>query len=420
MRNSNHYANHEDEFTIMNYVHSRFASGFASFYFVFALYVPTSRTIMKNIITSFLIASAVLVLTSDLHAQFSFGLESSFAPKDSYAEVTLPATSLRTIIDDNLKGMDDRDVCLNLKPEGLMAGFQADFDGNDKEEMWLLYHAGPKDKGCNVMILVSPAGAGKFKLHDVMTLPAGDCKINPIITLDEGVQMYLENTYNLPDGTKETKGSLLAMEQTTMIILTSWTTKDYSVDGAMVYQDVRALFYDMNFDQTKELVLQFSKYSNSSKSEKALTDQYILTLDFLPENLRYTVYDSAGYDKIQEADGKARAGRRMLHKESTAMEGIAVIREGLDTNPFMTNTRIALGQYFLTSGRYGDAERMLILATDIDQNSSKGFMLLGDTYLRLNDLQKSLAAYQKYLAFNPKGRNARRVKKNVDRITRPR
>lgn len=420
MKKSRRNANHEHEFTIMNNVPSQFASGFSSFCFVFALYVPTSRTIMKNIITSFLIACAFLAITSDLHAQFSFGLESSFAPSDTYAEVTLPATALRTIIDDNLKGMDDRDVCLNLKPEGLMSGFQADFDGDDKEEMWLLYHVGAKERGCNVMILVSPTGGGKFKLHDVMSLPAGNCRINPVITLDEGVQMYLENTYDLADGTKETKGTLMAVHQTTMIILSSWTTKNYSVDGAMVYQDVRALLYDMNFDQVKELILQFSNYSNSNKSDKSLIDQYILTLDYLPGNLRYTIYDSVGYDKVQEADAKVRAGRRMLHKESTAMEGIAQIREGLDANPFMTNTRIALGQYFLTSGRYGDAARMLILATDIDQNSSKGFMLLGDTYLRLNDLQKSLAAYKKYLAFNPKGRNARRVKKNVDRITRPR
>jgi len=375
---------------------------------------------MKNLISSFLIVCAVVCNAPDLRAQYSFGMEAAFAPKDSYAEVSIPATSLRTIIEDNLKGMDDRDVCLNLKPEGQMAGFQADFDGDKTEEMWLLYHIGPEFEGCNVMIAVAPIGGGKYKLFDVMSLPPGKVKIHPVKALSEGLQMYLESAYNLGDGTRETKGTILAYKQTTMVILTSWTTKNYSANGAMVYQDVRAAMFDSNFDQTKEIALLVSKYSNPSKKDKALIERYVLTLDYVPENLRYSIYDSAGFDKVLEAVKNASAGKRMLHRPATSMEGVVKIKQALEVNPFLTDVRVYLGQYFLNAGKYGDAEHALVAATEIDNTSQKGFMYLGDTYLRLNDLQKAKAAYEKYLAFKPTGMNARRVKQNLDRITNPR
>ena len=374
---------------------------------------------MKTATTTFLAVIMLTFVAPHMNAQWSFNIQNAFPAEDTYASVSLPAKQLPDIISDNIQGMDDKDVCLHVDPQGNLTGYQADFDGDGSEEMWMLYHAGPEMDGCNVAIMIAPVGGGEYKLYDVMYIPPGKASIHPIKTLSDGMQMYLENEYTLKDGTVETKGSILGYEQNTLLVLTSWTQKDRVMNEEQLYTDIEALFFDVNFDNTKELYLKFSYHDNPKLSEKSIVDQYILTLDFVESNLRYDIYDSIGYDKLQQADDLAKEGLRMLHKESTEMEGIVKIREALETNPFFTFTRIRLGQHLLHDGKYGDAEHTLLDAVAIDPQSEKGWMLLGDTYLRLNNLQKAKAAYDKYLAFNPTGFNARRVKKNYEKITDP-
>ena len=97
------------------------------------------------------------------------------------------------------------------------------------------------------------------------------------------------------------------------------------------------------------------------------------------------------------------------------------VREAIRVDPFMVKERVKLGQFFLMDGKYADAEKMLSSAIDFDGTYPKAYKLLGDTYLRLNDLQKALAAYTKFLEYNKvkSSMDVRQVKHNIKQITIP-
>jgi len=257
----------------------------------------------------------------------------------------------------------------------------------------------------------------------MLALPAGTALLRPIKPLDEGVQLYAQCSYTLEDGSPETKGILLGFRQQSIVILISWTQKTSTVENRRIVQDVQAAFVDINYNNRKELFLDFRTHEpkgNSALSEKNMTDRYVITLDYLPNHLRYGVYDSTGYDKIQQAGSLVKSGERMLGKASTRDEGVVRIREALRLNPFLTRTRVKLGQFFLNQGKYADAEKTLLLARAFDDTYPKNHKLLGDTYLRLNDMQKALDCYTTYLDMIPKNTrtlDARQARINVQRIT---
>lgn len=378
---------------------------------------------MKTTVSSLLLLAVMLLPLSDASAQCAFGMKYSVAAEDAYAKVTLPAAALAAIIQESGDAISAKDVCLGDKPEGTLSGYQADYDGDGTEEMWLLYHTGPQDAGCNVTLIVTPVGGGKYQLMDLLSFPGGKALIRPIIALDGGVQMYLQNEHTLEDGTQEIKGSLLAYQQTALIILTSWTQRAGMRDDTFIAEQVDAVFTDLNFDNIKELVVRYSLHETGggAPTAKNMVDQFILTLDFLPNHLRYGVYDSAGYDKIQEAENMAKSGRTMLNRDETRIEGIVKMRDAMQINPFMTWARLRLGEFLLHDGKYSDAEQTLILARTFDPEYNKTYRLLGDTYLRLNDLQKSLTAYERYMALGPESNYyKRKVEHNIKQITIPR
>ncbi|MBN1447869.1 MAG: hypothetical protein JXA28_08045 [Bacteroidetes bacterium] len=365
----------------------------------------------------------VFILTpAAASAQIAFGMQYSVAPEDAYAKVTLPATALADMIADAPDGITPKDVCLGEKPEGTLSGYQADFDGDGREEMWMLYHTGPDQGGCNVTMVVSPIGGGKYQLMDLMSFPGSDALIRPIVTLNEGVQMYLQNSEVLDGDITQVKGSVLAYTQTAVIVLTSWVQREGIQDESFITEQVDAVFTDINFDNVKELVVRFNVHETGggAATSKNLVDQFILTLDYLPNHMRYGVYDSVGYDKIQEAETMAKVGRTKLNRDETRIEGIISLREALQINPFMTWARVRLGEFLLHDGKYADAEQTLLLAKTFDAEYNKTYRILGDTYLRLNDLQKALAAYERYMELGPESNYyKKKVEHNIKQITIP-
>lgn len=378
--------------------------------------------LMKTLASSLLLLAFILTPLSQASAQIAFGMEYSVAPADAYAKVTLPATALADMIADSPDGITRKDVCLGETPEGTLSGYQADFDGDGREEMWMLYHTGLEEGGCNVALVISPAGGGKYQLMDLMSFPGKDAIIRPIITLDEGVQMYLQSTQHYGDDMKQVKGSVLAYTQTALIVLTSWVEREGMHEDSFINEEVDAVFSDINFDNIKELVVRFSVHETggAAPTSNNMVDQFILTLDYLPNHMRYGVYDSVGYDKLQEAETMAKLGRTKLNRDETRIEGIIDMREALQINPFMTWARVRLGEFLLHDGKYADAEQTLLLAKTFDPEYNKTYRILGNTYLRLNDLQKALAAFQRYIELGPESNYYRKkVEHNIKQITIP-
>lgn len=371
---------------------------------------------------SLLIAVSLFLLAhSATQAQFAFGMQNFVAKDDAYAKVSIPAATWSEIVKSGKEGLTEKDACLLPTAGGQLSGYQADFDGDGKEEIWVLYSNQAASPACNVLATLVPAGGGSFQLLDVLTLQPGSALIRPINTLDEGVQLYVQNTYTLPDGTPESKGLILGMKQGLTVILISWTQKDGMIDGKKTTQSISAAFSDINYDNRKELFLDFRTHPAGTKAtDKNLIDRYIITLDFLPNHLRYGIYDSSGFDKVKEADMLAKTGERLMAREETRDDGIAKVREALRVNPFLTKSRVNLGKFLLNLGKYSDAEKNLLVAREFDRDFAKTHKLLGDTYVRLNDLQKALECYTTYLDMVPKNSNTldvRQARINVRQIT---
>jgi hypothetical protein len=370
---------------------------------------------------SLLLLVPLLVVAMQLPAaaQFAFGIEPFCATEKDYPNVSLPAATWAEIVKTSNEGIPLKDACVEGTPGAPLEGWQADFDNDGSQEVILLCHSGEPEAGCNAVAALAPMGEGKFRLIDMMAIPGGKAFIRPIVTLESGVQLYLQNTYTLPDGQKEVKGSILWLQQGSLIVLISWPQKAMMIDGKLCNQKVDAAFIDMNFDARKELYIRYTLQKGTGKlTSKNLLDRYVLTLDYLPNHLRYGIYDSCGFDKTKNAMATARAGERMLGKAETRDEGVAKIREGLRVDPFNNDSRVKLGIFFRDQGKYGDAEKTLLIAIAFDPTYKKAHKILGDTYLRLNDLEKALAAYTTYLSLNPpEGLDRRQAKINVKRIT---
>lgn len=377
---------------------------------------------MKSTLTSFLTLILLITTGTAARAQFAFGIESSVCKADEYPGVSLPAATLREIGEYSADQIKAADLCIETPANGIFSGYQADYDGDGAQEMWLLYHSGPEDAGCTACVIVSPIGGGKYQLQDLFSVHGGNAVMRPIRTLDKGVQMYLQTTQT-KDGVVEVQGSVLAYQQTALIILTSWVQRNGVVNGKHIVEKADAVFRDMNFDNTKELIVRYSMHETGGggATESNLTDRFILTLDFLPNHLRYGVYDSVGMAELSEAESKATAGRRQMNREETRIDGIVQMREALETNPFLTSERVHLAEFLLHDGKYADAEKTLIEAAEFEPSYAKTYRILGDTYLRLNDLQKALDAYNTYLALGPESSYyEKKVEQNIKNITIPR
>ncbi len=398
--------------------HGKVATAARCFYFPQDLTThitpPTAMTLLR------LCSVALLVLgfgASTARAQFAFGIESSCSPEDAFAKVSVPAATFADIVRSSAEGIPAADACLTGTPGGALHGFQADFDANGSEEMFLLYAA---DGGCNVLAVLTSQGGGSYTMLDMFPLPKGKALIRPMTILQTGVQMYAQSTYTLADGSTEVKGAVFALYKGSLALLTSWTQKNIVKDGAPHAVDVRATFADLNFDGQRELIVRTSVHQGASMTEKSLVDRHVLTLDYMPDHMRYNLYDSAGFDKVQQAEPMAKTGQRMLGREQTRTEGIIKIREALTVDPFLTSYRVKLGEFFLMSGKYSDAEKTLLIAQQFEPGYAKTYKILGDTYLRLNDLQKSLDAYNTYLKLSPNAHDKAKVKYNIRQITVPR
>ncbi len=367
-----------------------------------------------------LFAIALLIGIQDVTAQPLFGVEPFCLAENTLAKVSLPATAIAEMLRSNSDGIALKDACLETPPAGQAQGWQADFDGDGREEMWLLYHSGAADAGCNVLLVVTPAGGGKYNLVELTAMRPGKALLRPIHVLETGMQMYFQTTMKAADGKPETYAAFLAFTQTAVVPLTSWLARNPVIDGKAVTQTINVALADVTFDGRKEVLMQYTYHTGTKMNDKSIIDRYVLALDFSPSNYAYALYDSMSYAKMKEADALAKSGQRQLGRAGTAADGIIKVREALRINPFLTKTRVGLGRYFLNTGRYADAEKTFLDAAEIDPLYPKSYLWLGDTYLRMNDMQKTLGAYQTFLKLEPDSRDSQKVKQNIKKITVPR
>ncbi len=364
------------------------------------------------------------VYGSAAFAQMAFGIEPLCAGNDEAASVSMPLSTFKEMMKSNTLGATDKDACLTADLSGPIAGWQTDFDGDGKEELWMHVHSGDPLSGCNVLAVASSIGAGKYQLLEMVPLPSGKVSIRPIRVLATGMQMFVQNAYALPDGTPEVRGSIMTYTQTSILPLLSWVQKDMPFEGKPMPTDVRVTVGDMNFDKVKEISLLVTTWKKKpgpkgKEIEKNILDRYILAFDYDPQRLAYGLYDSLSFDKVKAANADLKKGQRLMARAETSADGIVLVRDALRKNPFQTEARVKLGKYFLTTGRYADAERTLLVAKETDPGFSTTYMVLADTYLRMNNLQGALEAYTIYLKLNPTSKEKKRIEHNIKQITIP-
>ncbi len=366
--------------------------------------------------------SALLIFLWTISAagQVDNGIKPYCEPLKNYPAKTLAAHVLRSLLVQGNSGADPAQYCAG---EGAQEahGFEADLDGDGETEMALLLHSGPAETGCNTLYLVREEANKTYKLLDVFPVAPGSATLLPVKLLPKGLQMYSQSTLKRAEGGVETKAALFTYDKDALLVLISWLEKDGMVDGKRVVTTTRCALADVDFHGVKELFLKMSTYEPGAgkPDEKNLTDEYVLTLQFLATQYRYVLYDSSGFDKVRKSADLTAQGARLLYNEKTADDGVIKLKDAISMDPFNTDARITLGRYYLRTAQISDAERSFSQAIEMDPMRPEAYAGLGDTYIKINDLQKTLDNYRKYLELKPDGRDAKRIKNNIKQITIP-
>lgn len=376
---------------------------------------------MKTLLSFLLVCFAFLISPTFLSSQVEFGLSPYIKKAGSFPTKSITRQTLRELFVKTHSDVSPKDFCVDENSTTDPTGFEADFNADGQTEILLLWHNGPAEAGCNSLFLVREGVNKSYELLDVFNLAPGVPLVSAIKIFPKGVQIYAQNTFTLADGKKETKGALFAVEKDLIIVVSSWVQDDYSKDGKRTVTQLQCGLTDSDFDNTKELYVKCSTHEPGAgkPDEKNLVDQYVLTLDYLPNHMRYAIYDSSGYDKIQKAQELTKTGARLIAREATEEDGILQLKEAITLNPFQTDARIALGRYYLRTGKPGDAERIFLQAIEIDPLTPESYVYLGDTYIKLNTLQQSLENFRTYLELKPNAKDRKAVESKIRQITIP-
>ncbi len=376
-------------------------------------------TLMQRSLILPAIIVALAIFSHVSSAQLHFGIEPYCMKSNALPQKSVKASLLYDALQEYEQGANGELICLQPGAKNSGSGFEADFDDDGSTELFLLYHSGPDEAGCNALILAAEESGTRYTFKDGFKVMPGKARMRPMKNLDKGIQMYVEGDYSLPDGAKESKGSIFAVVRGTLMPLISWVQKDGQRDGKRVVTRAQVGFADLNFDDKNEMYVTYRVYEPGagSISKKNMVERYTLVLDFVAEHMRYVIYDSIGYDKVKEAAALTSQGRRKLYSEKTRDQGIIDLTNAIEIDPMQNDARLILGRHLLNTGKYGDAENILKEGIAIEPTRADLYEALGNVYIKLNVLDKALANFRRYLELNPRSKIRKSIERKIKQIT---
>lgn len=78
---------------------------------------------------------------------------------------------------------------------------------------------------------------------------------------------------------------------------------------------------------------------------------------------------------------------------------------------------VNVGKFYKNKARYEAAISRFLSAVKRDPGWAVPYELLGETYEKKNDPERAVAAYRKYLKILPYGKNAKKIRKRVEKLT---
>lgn len=377
---------------------------------------------MKSRLLSFIVIAILFGFgASAVAQQYEFGFKPYCENMQFFPAKKLSAQQLREIFTAGNPGVSADQFCIGSATVTDAEGFEADFDVNGTPEIVVLVHGGAADAGCNTIFVVRSTNTGGYTFLDAFNFTPGRALMCPVRLMSKGTQFYVQSTYALQDGTVETKGAFFAFEKDLFVNLISWTQSDGLAEGTRVVKQAQIGLADVDYHGIKEMYVKYSTYKPGMGKidEKNLVDQHVLQLNYAASQMRYTLYDSSGFDKIQRAAEMTKAGQRLLYGKTTEADGIVKLKEAIALNPFNTDARVILGQHFYATGKPSDAENVLLRAIAMDPSDARAYGIIARVYIKLNSLQQCLDNCRKYLELNPNAKDKKKIEWIIKQITIP-
>jgi tetratricopeptide (TPR) repeat protein len=118
--------------------------------------------------------------------------------------------------------------------------------------------------------------------------------------------------------------------------------------------------------------------------------------------LQRALNEDSVYAPAHSALGEAYLAQFELTRDPSQVEAaLQSGRKGVDLNPNLAETNIALGKIYLGVGRYQDAVQSFEKAIQIDNRKNDAYQGLANAYARLNDFAKAEATYFKAISLRP-------------------
>jgi tetratricopeptide (TPR) repeat protein len=161
-----------------------------------------------------------------------------------------------------------------------------------------------------------------------------------------------------------------------------------------------------------------SRYAQEALQHKQVTpgayDYYLQARGYLQRSdqrssvessiqlLKRALNEDANYALAHSGLGEAYLAQFELTREPATMElALQSGRRGVDLNPALVETNVALGKIYLGVGRYEDGVRVFQKAIEIDNRRSEAYQGLANAYAKLNDFPKAEATFFKAIALRP-------------------
>lgn len=87
-------------------------------------------------------------------------------------------------------------------------------------------------------------------------------------------------------------------------------------------------------------------------------------------------------------------------------------------DPYRARQDVNVGKFYKNKGKYDAAISRFNSAVKHDPRWSVPYKLLGETYEKKNDPKRAIAAYRKYLKIKPYAKDAKKIRKRIENLTR--
>jgi tetratricopeptide (TPR) repeat protein len=102
--------------------------------------------------------------------------------------------------------------------------------------------------------------------------------------------------------------------------------------------------------------------------------------------------------------------------EEPPEEDPAAVPKTYDFNPIEAEKEVKVGRYYLKKGSLKAALNRFEDASKYNPQFADAFLLLGETREKLKDKKGAKEAYEKYLALSPDAKDAREVRKRLEKL----